>query len=286
MLKLPPPFWALAYTLIAIGASYLMRWPRVTGLPLVWLGVVLVVLGIGLSVTAAMLFRREGTEINPTSPTNRKLVTSGPFGLTRNPMYLGLVLQRSPGSRARSVHTCQGLRPRQVGRALALAHPSLPWESASGLARGRCSLLQSPSSPPQIGCIFRSRRRKCVASSVRRSTPTPARPGGGFERGALARRFKARASGVFGTRWSSSRGTSCWSYESRTAISLKLRHGESRDRETRQWPRRAVIENRLIGSPTIIGGMSLPSNTALFLTSTAVSGVSSCPRCFRPGERR
>src|SRR6476620_11257175 len=61
MLKLPPPFWALAYTLIAVGASYLMGWPRVTGLPLVWLGVVLVVLGIGLSVPAAMLFRREGT---------------------------------------------------------------------------------------------------------------------------------------------------------------------------------------------------------------------------------
>jgi hypothetical protein len=72
MVKLPPPFWALAYTLIAIGASYLMGWPRVPGLPLVWPGVVLIVLGIGLSVTAAMLFRREGTEINPTSPANRK----------------------------------------------------------------------------------------------------------------------------------------------------------------------------------------------------------------------
>jgi protein-S-isoprenylcysteine O-methyltransferase Ste14 len=53
---------------------------------------VLIVLGIGLSVTAAMLFRHEGTEINPTSTANRKLVTSGPFRLTRNPMYLGLVL--------------------------------------------------------------------------------------------------------------------------------------------------------------------------------------------------
>jgi protein-S-isoprenylcysteine O-methyltransferase Ste14 len=92
MLKLPPPGWALAYTLIAVGASYLMGWPRVPGPPLVWPGVVIMVFGIGLSVTAAMLFRREDTEINPTSPANRKLVTSGPFAKTRNPMYVGLVL--------------------------------------------------------------------------------------------------------------------------------------------------------------------------------------------------
>jgi protein-S-isoprenylcysteine O-methyltransferase Ste14 len=92
MLKLPPPVWALSYTLIAVGASYLVGWPRAPGLPLVWPGIVLIVLGIGLSVSAAMLFRREGTEINPTSIANRKLVTSGPFRLTRNPMYLGLVL--------------------------------------------------------------------------------------------------------------------------------------------------------------------------------------------------
>src|SRR5271166_3817453 len=40
---------------------------------------------------------------------------------------------RSPGSRTRSVRTCQGLRPRRAGRALAMAHPSvLP--SVSGTA--------------------------------------------------------------------------------------------------------------------------------------------------------
>jgi protein-S-isoprenylcysteine O-methyltransferase Ste14 len=92
MLKLPPPIWALAYMLIAAGASYLAGWPLVPGLPLVWLAVVLIVLGISLAVAAFILFRREGTELNPTSTTNRKLVTSGPFRLTRNPMYLSLVI--------------------------------------------------------------------------------------------------------------------------------------------------------------------------------------------------
>jgi protein-S-isoprenylcysteine O-methyltransferase Ste14 len=43
-------------------------------------------------VWALVLFRREGTEIDPTSPTNRKLITSGPYQFTRNPMYLGLVI--------------------------------------------------------------------------------------------------------------------------------------------------------------------------------------------------
>jgi protein-S-isoprenylcysteine O-methyltransferase Ste14 len=92
MLQLPPPVWAVVYVLIAIAASYLAGWPRVPGLPLVWLAVALIGLGGALAVAAAMLFRREGTEINPTSTINRKLVTSGPFRLTRNPMYLGLVI--------------------------------------------------------------------------------------------------------------------------------------------------------------------------------------------------
>jgi protein-S-isoprenylcysteine O-methyltransferase Ste14 len=92
MLKLPPPIWAMAYLLIAAGASYLLGWPRVPGSPLVWLSIVFIIVGIALAVAAAMLFRREGTELNPTSTANRRLVTTGPFRLTRNPMYLGLVI--------------------------------------------------------------------------------------------------------------------------------------------------------------------------------------------------
>ena len=45
-----------------------------------------------MSATEGVLFRREGTELNPASTTNRKLVTRGPFRFTRNPMYLGLVI--------------------------------------------------------------------------------------------------------------------------------------------------------------------------------------------------
>src|SRR5712671_4706206 len=49
---------------------------------------------------------------------------------------------RSPGSRARSVHTCWGLRPRRAVRALALARPSV-------LPSTQCTVSASR------GCCFR-----------------------------------------------------------------------------------------------------------------------------------
>ena len=92
MLKFPPPIWALVYVLIAATISWLLSWPRVAPLPLAPLGIALFVVAWILPVWAIVLFRREGTEVNPTSFSNRKLVTTGPYRFTRNPMYLGLVI--------------------------------------------------------------------------------------------------------------------------------------------------------------------------------------------------
>ena len=92
MLKLPPPVWALAYVLIAAAISSFLGWPMVPGLPLVPLAVALIIFGLALIFTPVVVFRREGTEINPTSATNRRLVIFGPYRITRNPMYLGMVI--------------------------------------------------------------------------------------------------------------------------------------------------------------------------------------------------
>lgn len=92
MLRLPPPIWAIIYVLLAAAISWLFGWPRLFSLPLAPLGISLVVVAWILPVWAIVLFRREGTEVTPTSPTNRKLITSGPYQFTRNPMYLGLVI--------------------------------------------------------------------------------------------------------------------------------------------------------------------------------------------------
>jgi len=92
MLKAPPPLWALALLGVFYFASGL---PMFAALPL-WqsqiIGAALVVVGVLLPGIAITLFRRAGTEVSPTSKTNAKLVTTGPYALTRNPMYTGVII--------------------------------------------------------------------------------------------------------------------------------------------------------------------------------------------------
>jgi protein-S-isoprenylcysteine O-methyltransferase Ste14 len=92
MLKLIPPLWCAIYLALAAAASAMFAWRALADLRALWLGLFLIAAGVALSLSAALLFRRENTELDPTSETNRALVVRGPYRLTRNPMYLGLVL--------------------------------------------------------------------------------------------------------------------------------------------------------------------------------------------------
>lgn len=92
MLKIPPPIWMFLYLAIAIVASAYYPWKSISDWTNVPLGVALVVIGVVVAVWALFTFRREDTELNPMSETNKKLVTGGPFALTRNPMYLSLTV--------------------------------------------------------------------------------------------------------------------------------------------------------------------------------------------------
>ena len=53
----------------------------------------LVAVGFVVSTAGVVSFRRARTTINPTKPmTTSALVSGGIYGITRNPMYLGLLL--------------------------------------------------------------------------------------------------------------------------------------------------------------------------------------------------
>lgn len=92
VLKIPPPAWALAFVLVAMGINNLFDWTFVATIKSVPVAVILAVGGLGLMGWGVWTFRQAGTEVMPTSPANAKLVTDGPFRFTRNPMYGGLTL--------------------------------------------------------------------------------------------------------------------------------------------------------------------------------------------------
>lgn len=91
--RIPPPILALLF----LGAMWgVDRFLSIGNIEIPASGVIailLVVLGFGIAISATGLFRNAGTTVNPLDPTQASsLVTSGIFGYTRNPMYLGLFM--------------------------------------------------------------------------------------------------------------------------------------------------------------------------------------------------
>lgn len=90
---MPPVLWV---ALFLAGMILTSRWfPMASvdfpGLPLVALG--LMATGLGVAIAGALAFRRHRTTVDPRDPGKASaLVTGGVFGVTRNPMYLGMAL--------------------------------------------------------------------------------------------------------------------------------------------------------------------------------------------------
>ena len=58
-----------------------------------YFGILLLLLGFVILISAVRLFRKDKTTVNPLSPEQAtKLVTDGIFKYSRNPMYLGMAL--------------------------------------------------------------------------------------------------------------------------------------------------------------------------------------------------
>jgi len=90
--RIPPPVWALLYMATAWGISALANLAPVPLLHQPMLGRTLALGSAALAGWAMLTFRRAGTEIMPSSATNKTLVTHGPFRHTRNPMYCAIAM--------------------------------------------------------------------------------------------------------------------------------------------------------------------------------------------------
>jgi len=85
-----PPLWLLAHLVLAWLVARAVPWPG----PGPWMraaGGLLAVVAVGLAVWAVWTLARHRTAIEPRHVPAR-LVTTGPFALSRNPIYLGMAM--------------------------------------------------------------------------------------------------------------------------------------------------------------------------------------------------
>jgi protein-S-isoprenylcysteine O-methyltransferase Ste14 len=87
---LPPTYFLLTLLLVAV-LHVVLPIHRFAALPLALLGLGPVLAGVGLNLTADRAFKRAGTPVSPFDPPT-VLVTTFPFSISRNPMYLGFTL--------------------------------------------------------------------------------------------------------------------------------------------------------------------------------------------------
>jgi protein-S-isoprenylcysteine O-methyltransferase Ste14 len=88
----PPPFLYLAALIALVVLRWL--WPApifAVATFALYAGVALIVVALGLGFWAVITLRRAGTNVDPRK-TSTAMVSAGPFGFTRNPIYVGFTL--------------------------------------------------------------------------------------------------------------------------------------------------------------------------------------------------
>jgi protein-S-isoprenylcysteine O-methyltransferase Ste14 len=86
-----PPVWLLAHAVLALLLARVEPAGWGFGLLSPWLGVVLLLGGIGLILAAVAQMRRFRTAVMPRRDASR-LLSTGLFARSRNPIYLGMAL--------------------------------------------------------------------------------------------------------------------------------------------------------------------------------------------------
>jgi protein-S-isoprenylcysteine O-methyltransferase Ste14 len=91
--RIPPPVVGLLAGALMWGISHVTPGLRFPFPGHVATAIAIAIAGMSLDLAALLEFRRARTTVNPLRPEKASaLVTSGVFGWTRNPMYLGLAI--------------------------------------------------------------------------------------------------------------------------------------------------------------------------------------------------
>ena len=88
----PPPFLYLAALIALVVLRWLWPAPILAASTFaLYGGVALIVVALGLGFWAVITLRRAGTNVDPRKASTA-MVSAGPFGFTRNPIYVGFTL--------------------------------------------------------------------------------------------------------------------------------------------------------------------------------------------------
>jgi protein-S-isoprenylcysteine O-methyltransferase Ste14 len=89
--KILPPIYLFLFILLAVGLHFIYPVKRIIRPPYTYSGIALIVFGVVLNIWSDALFKKKKTTIKPfEDPT--KLEVSGPFAISRHPMYLGMAI--------------------------------------------------------------------------------------------------------------------------------------------------------------------------------------------------
>jgi hypothetical protein len=159
-----PPTWFVAGLCAMLVLDLVFPAVQVLRLPWTLVGIIPAAAGAALNLAADRAFKRHNTTVRPFEESSA-LVTGGVFGLSRNPMYLGMV-------------------PIQLGFALLLgaATPFLICAAFAVLLHDQvqASLRARRSNLPHA--LIRTPDGDCFASPTRNRLPLPLREGLGGRR--------------------------------------------------------------------------------------------------------
>jgi protein-S-isoprenylcysteine O-methyltransferase Ste14 len=89
--RVPPPAFYLAGLTAGLMAERVAPLTLPSGAPATAAAAIAIGTGTGFVTSSVLHFKRAGTSVAPNSPTTA-LVTTGPYRISRNPIYLGFTL--------------------------------------------------------------------------------------------------------------------------------------------------------------------------------------------------
>lgn len=90
-IKISPPAFFMIFLLLSIGSHFIFPVKKIIHPPYTYSGIIFIAAGVALNIWADVMFKKDKTTVKPhEEPT--KLKTSGPFRISRHPMYLGMAM--------------------------------------------------------------------------------------------------------------------------------------------------------------------------------------------------